>query len=280
MSKTSVYHYYKLLGRTLLLVAALVIYVVGRVSGESRPLGFLTRLPALSFAFFLLFAVEILFRFFPSSIESMGCQKQFLRNFCPTDAAPEEAERIRLGSRRTTLLVAISWLFLNAPLAVLYYTGVIDAGILLLVSLFYAVADMICILFFCPFQTWIMKNKCCGSCRIYNWDYAMMFTPIALIPNIFALSLFVLSLLLVAVWEITLWRHPERFSAATNASLRCASCTEKLCHHKRQLQSFLRKNAERLRTSERLVLLRKRAGQIFGRKGDATPEKEQEPDQP
>ena len=62
----------------------------------------------------------------------------------------------------------------------LYENGfdIIDEGVLWLVCLFYGVCDMICILFFCPFQSWFLKNKCCCTCRIYNWDYAMMFTPL------------------------------------------------------------------------------------------------------
>ena len=47
-----------------------------------------------------------------------------------------------------------------------------------------------------------------------------------------------LSVALLARWEITFYRHPERFSEATNDYLRCANCTEKLCTHKRQLKSL------------------------------------------
>ena len=36
---------------------------------------------------------------------------------------------------------------------------------------------VICILFYCPFQMWFLKNRCCVNCRIYNWDYAFLFTP-------------------------------------------------------------------------------------------------------
>ena len=261
LSKISLYHYYKLIGRSLLFLAALVIYIVRRADGEAQPLHFLSGLPWLSFILFIFFTVEILFRFFPSSIESMGCQKQFAHNYRPTETANSvSGERVRLASWRSTLVVAIVWWLLNLPAAILYFTGVIDAGILLLLSLFYAVADMICILFFCPFQTWFMKNKCCGSCRIYNWDYAMMFTPLVLIPNIFALSLFSLAFLLLIFWEIAAFRHPERFSPATNASLRCANCPEKLCHHKRQLRAFLKKNSARLRIAESIALVRKKLG--------------------
>ena len=83
-----------------------------------------------------------------------------------------------------------------------------------------------------------MKNRCCTVCRIYNWDFAMMFTPLVFIPNVYTWSLLGMSLLLLLRWEITLRRHPERFSDRTNACLSCQNCTEKLCHHNKPLQVF------------------------------------------
>jgi hypothetical protein len=169
----------------------------------------------------------------------MGCQKQFRRNFIPT-------ERQEPGPRpwKSILAVFLFWVLLNGIIAGIYYLGWIDAGILVLISLAYSVCDMICILFFCPFQTWFMKNKCCGSCRIYNWDYAMMFTPLLFVPHPLARILFLLALLLALVWEFALILHPERFSEETNACLSCKNCKEKLCHHKRQLRHFLRANKD------------------------------------
>ena len=264
LTKISAYHYVKLVFRSLLFLAALVLYLVGRATGDERPFQFLTGMPFLLFAILLIYAVEMLLRFFPSSLESMGCQKQFRRNFHPS-APLAEGERIRLGTWRSTLAVAAAWVGLNAPLAVLYYLGILDGGILLLVSLFYSVADMICILFFCPFQTWFMKNKCCGACRIYNWDYAMMFTPLLFLDNFFGYALFSLGFLLLLFWEVAVLLHPERFSAATNTALRCENCPEKLCQHKRQLRAFLKKNAARIRLSETLAPLLSRARRIVRR---------------
>ena len=63
----------------------------------------------------------------------------------------------------------------------LYFLNVIDLGIVVIISLAFSVCDLICILFFCPFQTWMMHNRCCTTCRIYNWDFAMMFTPLIFI---------------------------------------------------------------------------------------------------
>jgi hypothetical protein len=92
-----------------------------------------------------------------------------------------------------------------------------------------------------------MKNKCCGSCRIYNWDYVMMFTPLVFIPNVYTYTILGVALLLLLYWEIAALCHPERFYEETNACLSCANCKEKLCHHKKQLRSFLRKNKDILR---------------------------------
>ncbi|MBR3428557.1 MAG: hypothetical protein IKG87_00510 [Clostridia bacterium] len=100
-----------------------------------------------------------------------------------------------------------------------------------------------------------MKNKCCSACRIYNWDYAMMFTPLFFVRRSYSWSLLVLSVALLVRWEITFYLHPERFSERTNDYLQCRNCSEKLCFHKKQL-SFLWKQIEEY-SSERIRRLRK-----------------------
>lgn len=109
---------------------------------------------------------------------------------------------------------------------------------------YWLLCDMICILFLCPFQTWIMKNRCCTVCRIYNWDFAMMFTPYIFIPNGYAWSLLAMSIILLIRWEIAVRKYPERFSDRTNACVSCENCEEKLCHHKKQLWNFLKKRID------------------------------------
>lgn len=140
--------------------------------------------------------------------------------------------------------MAAAWVGLNAVIGGLYFAALLDEMLLIIISLAYSVCDMICILFFCPFQTWFMKNKCCGSCRIYNWDYAMMFTPLVFIQSVYTWTLCAMALTLLIRWELTLYRHPERFYEATNQSLKCANCREKLCQHKKQLRRFLRRQQE------------------------------------
>ena len=217
-------HYLKLAFRSLVFISALILYIYNR----NHPAIFLTLI-------WCVFAIEMILRFLPSQLESMGCQKQFRKNFHPTNI-PKENTQIQAPIR--TWIVIAAWFSLNGFIALLYYTHIIDEGVLLLISLAYSICDIICILFFCPFQTWFMKNRCCCTCRIYNWDFAMMFTPLIFVKTIFAQTLVILSLALLIRWEYTLYRHPEYFSENTNSSLSCNECQEKLCHHKKQLHRF------------------------------------------
>ncbi|MBQ4087732.1 MAG: hypothetical protein IJC78_05745 [Clostridia bacterium] len=236
MSHISWIHYIKLVLRSLVFLAATVLYIVNRIAGSESYFGVSGHLPYIMVGVWIFFTVEMLLRFFPSRFESMGCQKQFKRNYIPTGEKPTHG-----WFDKTATAVLVFWLVLNGIIGILYGTGVIDTGILVLISLAYSVCDMICILFFCPFQTWFMKNKCCGSCRIYNWDYAMMFTPLVFTKDPMAWSLFFFACLLLVRWEVTAFLHPERFSEETNECLSCKNCKEKLCHHKKQLRHFLKK---------------------------------------
>ena len=234
ISAISAFHYIKLLLRFCLFVGVLVYYILGKTE-------VLKNFYPLPLAVWIFFVVEIGFRFFPSRLESMGCQKQFKRNYEPIGENIEPTNQ----SWRATAAVALSWLGLNAIIGVLYFLGLIDRGIVVLIAIAFSVCDIICILFFCPFQTWIMKNRCCGTCRIYNWDFAMMFTPLVFIPSVYTYSLLGFALLLLLRWEIAYKVHPERFSTSTNKCLDCSRCKEKLCSHKKQLQGFLKKYKSR-----------------------------------
>lgn len=242
LSVISSLHYGKLFLRTALFLLALVMYILSRVRHDGELFrGYENSLWVL-ILIATVYTAEMIARFFPSKLESMGCQKQFARNFKPTS----RVQPVRMPWKRTFAVVA-SWLALNGAIGVLYFKKVIDAGILVLISLAYGVCDMVCILFFCPFQTWFMKNRCCSVCRIYNWDFAMMFTPFAFLRTPFTWGMLTLSLILLLRWEITYRRHPQRFSEATNASLSCANCQEKLCQHKTQLHSFWQRNKSKIR---------------------------------
>lgn len=244
MSPIVTLHYVKLVYRSVLFAAALIVYVYNRIRNTDTYFSGFENNELFLSCVWLVFVVEMILRFFPSRLESMGCQKQFRKNYKPTDFSLGENERIVPQSKRTTFAVAAAWIALNSISTVAYLVGWIDAGIMILISLAYSVCDIICILYFCPFQTWFMKNKCCGSCRIYNWDYAMMFTPLIFIPNFFAKTLFGIAFVLLIQWEVLYHKFPERFTEKTNCSLSCAMCEEKLCQQKSQLRTFLKKHRQ------------------------------------
>ena len=234
LSPISLMHYYKLVGRSIMFLAAAALYIIGKVQHSGMFAGYEHSL--LPLVYTLIFALEILLRFFPSKLESMGCQKHFQKNYVSRSIADKKALR-RRGLQMITPVI-ISWVALNGLIFALYFAGIIDWGVLILISLAYSICDMICILFFCPFQTWMMKNKCCGSCRIYNWDFIMMFTPLIFFRHPLAHVLVGLALLLLIRWELGAYFTPERYYEDTNTMLSCANCTEHLCHHKKQLKGF------------------------------------------
>ena len=132
-------------------------------------------------------------------------------------------------------IVLLVWLCFNAIFGFLYLFGLIDNADLLMLTMFYFLSDYICILIFCPFQTFIMKNKCCVNCRIYDWGHFMMFTPMLFIRNFFSWSLFFTSVVVLLRWEMIYAKHPERFWHGSNQVLQCAHCNDKTCQIKRQL---------------------------------------------
>lgn len=250
LTAVSAFHYFRLVYRSILFVLVLIAYIIYRSNNGPAILETLEEMPVVLSFTCVLFIIEMILRFFPSRLESPGSQKQFARNYIKSGET-----NIAIQDNNGTVIVLLIWIGFNAVIGALYMTGVFDDGIMLLISCAYSVCDMICILFFCPFQTWLLKNKCCSTCRIYNWDYAMMFTPLFFVQKPYTWGLLGLSIALLIRWEITFYLHPERFSEQTNDYLRCKNCTEKLCTHKKQLTTLWEHIAEY--TAQKTKLLQK-----------------------
>ena len=137
--------------------------------------------------------------------------------------------------------VMLLWLCFNAFFGLLYLFHIIGDAELILLTCFYFLSDYICILLFCPFQTLIMKNKCCVNCRIYDWGHFMMFTPMLFIRNFFSWSLFFMSVVVLIHWEMIYAKHPERFWEGSNKILQCRHCKDKSCQLKNNLKRATKK---------------------------------------
>ncbi|MCQ2770720.1 MAG: hypothetical protein MJ236_02845 [Clostridia bacterium] len=235
LSAVSTFHYFRLAYRSILFLIVLIRCIQVRISGTNFLIkNLVTENNEIMFwIVWGIFMFEMVLRFFPSSFESPGCQKQFSKNYTPTGKTD-----VQLHDNNAAFIVALIWVVFNIIFGALHMTGIIDDGIMLLLCLAFSVCDMICILFFCPFQTLFLKNKCCCTCRIYNWDYAMMFTPLFFIRSVYTWTLVAAAICILVRWEITIWRYPERFSDNTNQYLACKNCSERLCSHKKQLMSL------------------------------------------
>lgn len=160
----------------------------------------------------------------------LGSQKLFKQRFKPI------REKINYQSLRSYVIsttksaykVFLLWAALILGLGILYHLEILTAEHLFLVSVAFYVCDLICVLIWCPFRL-IMKNRCCTTCRIFNWDHLMMFTPMLCVNSFYSVSLLIFAFAVWVVWELCVMMYPERFWEQTNEALKCSECTDKLC---------------------------------------------------
>ena len=180
----------------------------------------------------IIWVMDMLWQLIPAAYRhiSLGSQKLFKINFRPIK------ERINYPALKEYIItttisaykVFILWAALTLAIGIFYSTGVINGNFIFLISVFFYVCDLICVLIWCPFRL-IMRNRCCTTCRIFNWDHLMMFVPLGFIPGFYTWSLLLLAIAVWMVWETCVILYPERFWEMTNLALKCSSCTDKLC---------------------------------------------------
>ena len=161
---------------------------------------------------------------------SLGSQKYMAFRFRP---AKQEVNREGLrkyiaASTKRAAWVFVLWACLTLSIGAFYFKGILGKAELFLISVVFYVCDLICVLIWCPFRL-MLGNRCCTTCRIFNWDHLMMFSPLMFVGGFFAVTLVVLAVVVWIVWEVSVAKHPERFWEQSNAALKCGSCTDKLC---------------------------------------------------
>ena len=160
----------------------------------------------------------------------LGSMKLFEHRFKPIlEKINYQALRdYTIATTKAAYKVFIVWIALILAIGGLYYFGVIGKLGLFMCSVCFYVCDLICVLVWCPFRL-MMGNRCCTTCRIFNWDHLMMFSPLIYMGGFFSISLVLLSLAAWLVWELCIMMYPERFWHNSNAALKCSQCTDKLC---------------------------------------------------
>lgn len=172
----------------------------------------------------------------PNNRLTMGLLKSTEQEYHPVEGFQEyELLKFVQGMNLKAWKVLLVWLIFNGFWGVLYLFKIIGDADLFMLTVFYFLSDYICILLFCPFQTLIMKNKCCVNCRIYDWGHFMMFTPMLFIRSFFSWSLFFTSCVVLLHWEYVYAKYPERFWYGSNKVLQCVNCKDKTCQIKKKI---------------------------------------------
>ncbi len=231
MSKIRKRYIFRLVGRCLVLlacglVAALRPETFAILDGFAFFEGF-----SLLHLLWLVWVVDMVQQIIPIKNEvPLGSQKLWANRFRPikNKINYESLRSYIISTTKAAYKVLILWCLLIAAIGVLYRVGILGKIGLFMITVVFYVCDLICVLIWCPFRL-IMKNRCCTTCRIFNWDHLMMFSPLIFMGGFFAGSLVALAFLAWLIWELCVMMYPERFWDHSNAALKCSECTDKLC---------------------------------------------------
>ena len=230
MSKTRGVYFLRLIGRIIVFLVVIILYIFKESFNIANGLDFFKEFSLLHILW-CIWMWDMILQLIPVKAHiSIGSQKVFPSLFRPIKEKVNK-EKLKQYIKDTTASaykVMVIWVLLTIATSTLYLTGKIDAGMMVVLATFFYVCDLICVLIWCPFRL-MMGNKCCTTCRIFNWDHLMMFLPIVAVNSFFSWSLVTASFAIWLVWEICVFTFPQRFWENSNMALRCTECTDKLC---------------------------------------------------
>ena len=231
MSETRKRYVFRLICRCIVLVLCFVLYALRPEEFEVLEGWSFFRELSWLHLLWLVWAVDTIQQIVPIKNKlPLGSMKLFASRFKPIrDRVNYEALRdYIIATTKSAYKVFLIWCAGLAVIGVMYYCCILGRAELFLISALFYVCDLICVLIWCPFRL-LMRTRCCTTCRIFNWDHLMMFTPMIFMGGFYAVSLLSLAFLAWLVWEVCIMMYPERFWDKSNAALRCSECTDKLC---------------------------------------------------
>lgn len=179
----------------------------------------------------LIWIIDMLVQIVPSKATvSIGSLKLFKKHFTKS-SVPYEKAAMRLHFRNANISAAIIfaiWVVLISAIGILHSKNIVNEAEMFMMSALFYVFDLVCVVIWCPFRI-ILRTRCCTTCRIFNWDHLMMYTPMLFIKGFYSVSLLVIATIVFIEWELSLILYPERFWDKSNCSLKCSECKDKLC---------------------------------------------------
>lgn len=231
MSKVRKAYTLRLAGRIVIFLCCLllVLYHPGQLE-ILRGWNFFGRFSPLHILW-TIWMMDMLFQLIPvKGVIALGSQKLFYKYFRPSQKAYDRQalKSYMAKAAKGAGRVFVLWSALTVFIGILHEKGILDDGLVFMASVAFYVCDLVCVVVICPFRL-IMGNRCCTTCRIFNWDHLMMFAPMVYIDGFYPRSLFFAALAVWALWEAAVLKHPERFWEVSNKALQCSQCTDKLC---------------------------------------------------
>lgn len=233
ISKTRRVYMMKLVARCLVLIACALIVIFDPQQLEIlEGWNFFRKLSPFH-VLWLVWMLDMLWQLVPVKkhfVIALGSQKHFQFRFQPIKEAfsGQALRRYIIETTKAAYKVFAIWAAAIAVISLLRSFDILNNAALLMITMAFYVCDLICVLIWCPFRL-IVKAKCCTTCRIFNWDHLMMFSPLLMIRGFYARTLVLMAIADWLIWELCIMMYPERFWENSNAALRCANCTDKLC---------------------------------------------------
>lgn len=144
-------------------VTVFVVVLIGYLFERERLIEFMTQPIRMGVTIlhvlWLMFMAMMIFHIFPTEKLTMAHRKSKKKTY---EEMPEYSKEELYGFVQNqnikAWVIMLIWLVFNAIFGLLYVLKIINEADLFMLSVFYFLSDYICILFFCPFQTYIMKN--------------------------------------------------------------------------------------------------------------------------
>ncbi len=183
---------------------------------------------------FLYFVYDSIVILFPNLHSYIPSKKHVIPG--STDLLPKRYQKLLTLKKNTNKRAIVTFILYFGALT---FIGIIYLSYdfleeihLYILFLLFNMLDYFCILIWCPFKAIILKNTCCYTCRITNWDRFMKFYILIFVPTIFTVTLVGLGLAIFLIWEYYHLVYPERFYSISSKVLQCSSCTTHTCSKK------------------------------------------------